>query len=146
MLQALHRLRSLRVFDIMNRNVVEVAPDQTLGQAADLFGSRDVSSAPVIDRTRQCVGILSAVDFLKRPIDIKSALVSDVMSKNVRSVSGHEPLLKAAQIMCAKHVHRLPVTGEGHHVIGVVSTMDIVAAVLNALDEAEAAEYQSADF
>jgi CBS-domain-containing membrane protein len=63
------------------------------------------------------------------------------MSRDVNAVGAHEPLLKAAQLMCAKHLHRLPVTGEGRRVVGMVSTMDIVAAVLNALDEAEAAQF-----
>jgi predicted transcriptional regulator len=90
--------------------------------------------------------VLSAVDFLRQTARAPSARVSDVMSRDVRSIGSNESLLKAAQLMCAKHVHRLPVNGEQHRVIGVISTMDIVAAMLNAMDEAEAVEYQSADF
>lgn len=145
MMRALDRLRTLRVSDVMSKHVVEVAPEQRAEEVADLFVSKDVSSAPVIDRNRHCVGILSAVDFLRRKSDSPAQTVADLMSQSVRSIGANESLLKAAHLMCAKHVHRLPVLGDDHRVVGVVSTMDFVAAVLNVLDESDAAQFSHAE-
>ena len=39
--------------------------------------------------------------------------------------------------MCAEHIHHLPVL-EDERPIGIVSTTDIVAALINAVDEVEA--------
>ena len=88
------------------------------------------------------MGVVSAVDFLSDQSQAANVVAADIMSQGVKSVNAHELLLKAAQLMCAKHIHRLPVTGEDRRVVGVISTMDIVAAVLNALDEADASSFQ----
>jgi CBS-domain-containing membrane protein len=63
------------------------------------------------------------------------------MTPHVTSIGADELLLKAAQVMCARHVHRLPVVGEGKRIEGLISTMDIVSAMVNAIDEAEAAQF-----
>lgn len=149
--RAFDRLRTLKVADVMARQVVTVTPDQSLESATELFVTKDVSSAPVLDQQQRCIGVLSAVDFLKRGVTGAcggtngkagaSGTVADLMSHGVRSVAMHESLFKAAQLMCAKHIHRLPVVGEGGRVVGVISTMDIVAAMLNAWDEADAAQF-----
>ncbi|MBI2480813.1 MAG: CBS domain-containing protein, partial [Planctomycetia bacterium] len=56
------------------------------------------------------------------------------MTDAVQSVASNQPLLNAARIMCADHIHHLPVI-EGHRVLGVISTMDVIAAMLNAIEE-----------
>jgi Mg/Co/Ni transporter MgtE len=56
MLRAMYRLRSLKVSDVMSRQVVEVGPDQPLDEVAELFAAKDVSSAPVINQNRQALG------------------------------------------------------------------------------------------
>lgn len=139
------RLRTLRVADVMTRQVVELSPDQSLDEVGQLFRERDVSSAPVLDAQRRCVGVLSAADFL-RHTGQPGGVVADVMSRRVRTVGAQELLLKAAHIMSANHVHRLPVLGDDQRVVGVVSTMDFVAAVMNVLDEVEASQFRTADF
>ena len=65
------------------------------------------------------------------------------MTSALQSVAMHAPLLAAAKIMNAQHVHRLVVLDEKEKPIGVVSTMDIVAAIVNAIDEMD---LQSAQF
>jgi predicted transcriptional regulator len=37
--------------------------------------------------------------------------------------------------MCAEHIHRLLVLDQQERPVGVVSTMDVVAALLNAVEE-----------
>lgn len=148
---ALLRLRTLRVGDVMSKQVVEVAADQSLAEIARVFVAHAISAAPVVDRDGGCVGVLSASDFLKRDAQLESATLesqpaahpdepqSDVanrfMTPAVQSIAAEEPLLQAAKIMCAQHVHRLFVLDRMGRPIGVISTMDIVAALLHVIEE-----------
>jgi CBS-domain-containing membrane protein len=157
MWNAINRLLSLKVSDVMSRSVVEVSTSQGMDEAAAVFAAHHVSSAPVIDEQGCCVGILSATDFLRRncsqsyldtethmltqrdpnsPLEIvaKGDLVSNYMTHAVQAVAPDQPLLNAARIMCAEHIHHMPVL-EGHCLLGLISTMDVVAAMMNAIEE-----------
>lgn len=50
--------------EIMVRDVVTMAPGNTLAQAADLFLREQITGAPVVDRNGACVGVLSASDVI----------------------------------------------------------------------------------
>ncbi len=165
MFAAIDRLRTLKVSDVMAKNVVEVSAHQTMEEVAKQFTSNNISSAPVIDEQGRCVGMLSAADYLKRdcprqehgetPLAMqRHSLVQDesrdslgivaardtvdcYMASAVQSIAADASLLEAGRVMCAAHVHRIPVL-DGERVVGIVSTMDIVAAMLNAVDELDA--------
>ena len=162
---AILRLRSLSVRDAMTKNVMHVEANQPISAAAERMRRRDVSAAPVVDEQGRCVGVISATDFLKvgcdgqegetslggelhslqqagedLPLEIESSstdLVRTLMSSAVQSVAPTAALLTAAKMMCAEHIHRLPVLDADQRPVGVISTMDIVAALLNAIDEME---------
>lgn len=53
----------LQIRDVMTREVLRVTPETTLREAAELFVSRHVSGAPVVEG-RKVVGVLSATDVL----------------------------------------------------------------------------------
>ncbi len=158
MTDAIARLQSLRVRDIMNGEVVSVARHQSMADAAAIFSRHHISAAPVVDEAGKCVGILSASDFVTRELDSREGaqshelacedgdgmwrvvgnnmdLVGCCMQSAVQSVRADEFMLSAARIMSAQHVHRLPVIGCDERPVGIVSTMDILAALLNSVDE-----------
>lgn len=161
MSDATNRLRSLQVADVMNRNPVQVSANQTMTEAAEMLTQHGVTSAPVMDEQGRCVGIVSAADFLRResrndehsmtldthdlvsppgdqPLHISPVaenMVSSYMSRAVQSVGPNVSLLKAAQMMMAEHIHRLPVLDNDGRAIGMVSTMDVVSSLINAVDE-----------
>jgi CBS domain-containing protein len=143
---AVDRLMTLKVKDVMTREVVFVAKNQTLVDAARLFVDKGISGAPVVDEDGCCVGVLSAIDYVRRerhleenPSDAQQdERVLHQMSMGVRSVQPEQTLLTAARIMCEKHVHRLPVLGPEGKPVGLITSMDVVAALVNAIDEREA--------
>ncbi len=165
MYAAIDRLRTLKVSDVMAKNVVVVSVNQTMEEVARQFTSNDISSAPVIDEQGRCVGMLSAADYLERDCPRREqgenpaamlghSLVRDessdslqivedrdtvncYMASAVQSIAADAPLVKAGRVMCEAHLHRIPVL-DGERVVGIVSTMDIVAAMLNAVDELDA--------
>lgn len=156
--QIIDRLAALRVADVMAKDVVTVSKDQTMEEVACVLSQHRLSSAPVVDECGHCVGIITASDFLKRashPVNSGSShgepqeLAKDApryistgedfasvhMSRAVQAVDPGASLLKAARIMCAGHIHRLLAIDETNHPVGVISTMDIVAAMVNVVDE-----------
>jgi CBS-domain-containing membrane protein len=153
MIDALDRLRMLCVADVMTRNVVTLSSQQSMLDVARKFVEHDVVAAPVIDESGRCVGFFSAADFLRRELKLRqqadagsetaaaaaasAAPVSRFMSGTVQSLLPGEPLVKAARMMCEQHLHRVPIVNDDGRVVGIVSTMDIVAALVNAIDEME---------
>lgn len=144
MTQVEDRLRTLMASDVMARRVVELSADDSLEAAAESFITHGLSSAPVVDDKGICIGILSAADFLKsnRRDDVVNATSPDrnvrtLMTSAVQSVAPSTPLLRVAQIMSVGHIHRLPVIAN-ERLVGVVSTLDIVSALVNAVDEWDA--------
>jgi CBS domain-containing protein len=143
---AVDRLMTLKVKDVMTRKVICVAQNQRLSDAAGLFLEKGISGAPVIDEQGHCVGVLSAIDYVRRAhsaegddeSDTAGELVRGEMSAGVRSVQPEQTLLMAARIMCEKHVHRLPVLNLDGKPVGLITSMDVVAALVNAIDEREA--------
>ena len=164
----LDRLQSLRVRDVMNRDVVCLSATQAMSAAAAVFVARGISGAPVVDEQGRCVGVISAADFVCRdgaagknsastekpaqtvpaqtivrrepggPWEIQEVCpdrVSAHMSPAVQAVAAHTPLVEAARIMCAQHVHRLPVLDAQGRPEGMVTSLDLVAAVVQAADE-----------
>jgi CBS domain-containing protein len=63
------------------------------------------------------------------------------MTREVVLIHAHqtmaEALLKAGRIMWAQHVHRLPVVNSQRRVVGMITSSDMVAALVQAADEAE---------
>jgi predicted transcriptional regulator len=143
---AVDRLMTLKVKDVMTRKVICVAKNQPLSDAAGLFLEKGISGAPVIDEDGRCVGVLSAIDYVRRAHALRHEDESDTagervggeMSSGVRSVQPEQTLLTAARIMCEKHVHRLPVLNLDGKPVGLITSMDVVAALVNAIDEREA--------
>jgi CBS domain-containing protein len=160
----LNRLETLVVQDVMSMDAIEVRPDRPLRLAAASMIQRPVSGLPVVNESRQCVGMLTAFDFVRRfaaeeveqPArsgggrvssagggdgelphreDRKIDTVADQMSPAVQSVSRNASLLEAARLMCTEHIHRLPVLDSRGRVEGMVTSLDIVAAIVNASDE-----------
>ena len=157
MTSAMQRLRSLCVADVMTRDVVQVSPQDSMLDVARKFVEYEVTAAPVTDANRRCVGFFSAADFFRGELHLGqrpslhadrppeeapgTRLVSRYMSSNLRSFLPQESLLSAARFMCEHHLHRLPVVDDQGCIVGIVSTMDVVAALVNAIDEMEAANY-----
>jgi CBS domain-containing protein len=143
---AADRLITLKVKDAMTRQVICVSRDQTLADAARVFVEKGISGAPVVDPAGVCVGMLSAADYVRREdADRQSPgtstardCVGHEMSPRPLSIRPEQTLLTAARMMCNQHVHRLPVLNASGHVEGLITSMDVVAALVNAMDEREA--------
>jgi CBS domain-containing protein len=59
------KLMTLTAGDLMTADVVQLPEKMPLREAANLLIRNQIGGAPVVDAKGQCVGILSAVDFLR---------------------------------------------------------------------------------
>lgn len=158
-MSAMHRLRNLTVADVMNKQVVVVEAHERMPEVAQFFLDQGISAAPVTEETGRFVGILSATDFLRRDRECRDMDLHDsplshslemgdsgpdmacaYMTDAVQTVSLSTPLVQAARIMVTAHLHRLPVLDTQQRVAGMISTMDVTAAMVNLVDEWEASQ------
>jgi CBS-domain-containing membrane protein len=187
----------------MSRDVLVLPQEMPLRQAAHLLLERQVGGAPVVDEQGRCIGVLSAIDFLRlaqRRADVTQPVapplpitcpfqakhtnaagrevtvctlplgvcpvqvrqtdpdgtdlivcsqphcvladwqvveVENLPTDEVRrfmtpdpvAVQAATPIQKLARMMIDAHIHRLIVVDEHQRPIGIVSSMNVLAAV-----------------
>lgn len=144
-------LLTLTAVDLMSRNLVLVPLNMSLQGAARLLSSAHVSGAPVVNDEGRCVGVLSATDFLHwvengnlrhKPeervchswhIFEKEASPTDTvgcfMTADPVTVVAGVGIGDLAQMMMDAQIHRVIVVDHNERPIGIVSSMDVLAAV-----------------
>jgi CBS domain-containing protein len=65
MVETTKNLLSLTAAGLMSRNVVLLPEHMALREAARLLVQNQIGGAPVVDKTGRCVGMLTAIDFLR---------------------------------------------------------------------------------
>jgi CBS domain-containing protein len=144
------------VRDVMVAPVVTVGPSATVQEVAKLFLQKKISAVPVLDGKGKLVGIVSEGDLLHRVeagterhrswwlralvdgdtlaseyVKSHSRKVSDVMTRDVITVSPQTPLHEVAAVMEKNAVKRLPVLENGQ-LVGIVSRANLLQAVASA--------------
>ena len=153
-------LATLQVEDVMTHKVVTVAVNNTMLEAADVFFEHQITGAPVIDELGHCVGVLSATDFVHSKAEeldgherlghflcsrhpsglysideVRHDLVRSHMSPAVQTMKQSTSLLTAARCMCEEHVHRLIVIDINGAPVGILTSLDLVAAMISAAED-----------
>lgn len=131
--------------DVMNTRVTTVAAAASLLDAARMMVNARVGTLPVVDGDGALVGILSEHDLLGHETaeglmrgaggsnDADTALsaqVSSAMTRNVVVATEEEALADVAARMVEHRVKHIPVV-RGRSVVGVVSRLDLVKAMLS---------------
>jgi CBS domain-containing protein len=147
----------MNVSDIMRRSFATIKPDAPLLDAAHLLMETNQRGLPVVDRDGTLVGVVSEGDFLHRAeLDIspppgnwleellgieedtparrrmRARLVREVMTRDLACVDDEASLDEVVALMDARHIAQLPVVCGGS-VVGVVSRVELLAAVARAL-------------
>jgi CBS domain-containing protein len=119
--------------ELMSRNVLAVAPEDTLGEAAERMTEGGVGSAVVLDSGR-LIGILTERDVLRAAagrVHSSDARVREWMTADP-IVGGEETtVVESLETMMANGFRHLPIVEEGR-VVGIVSIRDVMAASLRA--------------
>lgn len=128
------RLWSLSIRDIMSSNIESLCGSQTMEEAADIFSEHHFSGAPVVDANGKCEGVLSVFDFVSNRKSSHDRV--DVhMTRPAKTINADAPILTAARLMCDEHVHRLIVVDAEGRPIATTTSLDLVSAMMNAMEE-----------
>ena len=134
----------LKLRDIMTKDVLTLAPDVSVREAAEIFSTERLGGAPIVVHGH-IVGMLSASDLLdfiaslpEEPGEARGGTdqgilemhtVEEAMTRApVRSLSPDDAVTLAAEVMKRERLHRLPIVERGK-LVGIVSTVDLVSAV-----------------
>ena len=115
---------SLKARDIMAREIVTVASDMLVEDAAKLLAYHNISGMPVEDPDGKVVGIVSEADVIGHI----GAIVADVMTEDVISVGEEATVEEIATLLATHRIKRVPVMNGGS-IRGMVSRSDIVRAI-----------------
>ena len=143
----------MRAMDIMTSEVITVEENATVQAAAELMAEHGISALPVVDKDTRVIGIVSEGDLLHRAetateqrrswwlemmtstnqlageyIRSHSAKVTDVMTRDVISVTDTTPVADIAVLLESNRIKRLPVLREGK-LAGIVSRANLVRAL-----------------
>jgi CBS domain-containing protein len=143
---------------VMTNTVVCVRDDLDIDSLMEVFVERGLNGVPVVGETGDPIGIVSRADVIREyyatsehdglkgplkhwdydlgPMPHAHALaqmsVADIMMPIVYTVPEDATVATAARLMAAKSVHQLPVVSSHGEVIGIVSSLDIMAWVAHA--------------
>lgn len=117
----------LAVSNIMQRDVVALHPETTLGEAVELLCAHHVSAAPVVSDGSRLVGIISEfalMDVLFDPA-LRETPVSQYMTVEVHTLDEKDSLAKVVHLFALYGVRLLPVVHDGQ-LAGIVSRRDLL--------------------
>lgn len=126
----------------MSQPVQAIGADEPLEEALRLFANYPVHHLPVVEE-RRVVGMLSSADiaklkfFLPPPGAAREALltrrwhVRGIMRSPAITVSEHESVQRAAELMADNGIHSLAVVDSDGALIGIVTTTDMMDCCLN---------------
>lgn len=126
-------MAQMPVKEIMTEDVIVVPPAMPVREVANLLNERSVSGVPVVDDEGRVLGVVSEVDVVGR----QGATASDIMSKQVISVTEETDIDEVLHLFLNERIRRVPVLSDGQRLVGIVSRSDLVqpASVSHFLDE-----------
>jgi CBS-domain-containing membrane protein len=140
------------VSEVMTHEVVTLSPEMTVAQAWERMLEHFIKAMPVVDESRQVIGMLTDEDLIHRAgvqshLSVAARLndgiiqeqlenlhtatlkVADVMSRPVWTVRVAESLGIAAARMARYDIKRLPVVDEHGKLVGVIARLDVLRQV-----------------
>lgn len=120
---------SLKVDDIMTREVSAVDWDVTVAEVAKIMGKERIGSV-VVTRYKKPSGIFTERDLLTTFLATGKSLetkTGNAASFPLITIPSGTSVNRAAITMASKHVRRLPVV-KGEKIVGIVTARDLVEA------------------
>lgn len=119
----------MHVEALMTKDVKTCVPSDSLQAAAKIMWDRDCGCVPVVDDSKNVVGMITDRDICMatmlqgaRPQDIA---VEKVMSRGIHTCQPQNSIEQAEKILETHRVRRLPVTDGAGRLIGLISINDI---------------------
>jgi len=143
----------MRAHQIMTRQVITIAAEASIVDAANIMLVKHISGLPVVDQAGRLVGIVSQGDFIRRAeigtqrkrgrwlkfllgpggaasdfVRERGRKVGEIMTPDPRTVTEDATLEDIVELMERNHVKRLPVL-RGDKLVGIVTRTNLLQAV-----------------
>ena len=119
---------SKQIRDVMTSNPECVSEKDSLRDVARIMKDRDTGVVPVVNG-RKIVGLITDRDIVVRGLaegkNLESASVSELMTKQVRTVRDDATVNDALELMNSAEVRRVAVVNGNDELVGIVSLGDI---------------------
>ena len=123
--------------DVMKRDIVVVAPDDSLKDAVDIMASRNIGCVVVVDKNRP-LGIITERDLVRKVLSKNiypsEAKVKDVMTTRLISLDSGKTIHDAVDVLEKNNIKKLPVIEYGK-LIGIVTMTDLLKSLRRTEDE-----------
>jgi IMP dehydrogenase len=118
--------RVKRADELIIRDVVTAAPDQTVREVDEMMERRGVSGAPVVSEDDEVLGIISGTDI--RPyLEVgESDEVREAMTDEVVTAPEDVSAREALELMYEHKIERVPIVDGGDRLIGLVTMQGIL--------------------
>jgi CBS domain-containing protein len=130
------------VKDVMTADVVAVRADASYRDLAAQLRTHRVSGFPVVDDDGKVVGVVSESDLLaagtsgskhlaffhhQQDPSAAAPAAADLMTHPAVTIGSDEPVRRAAALMSARKLRRLPVVDHGGRLVGILSRADVLS-------------------
>ncbi|MCR9203888.1 MAG: CBS domain-containing protein [Halobacteriovoraceae bacterium] len=144
----------MKASEFMTKNVITCNQNQTVEEAATIMAENGFSVIPVVNDAGELVGIITESDFVSKTKSVphamaslkvlfgksynsqdveeiykeaKSKKLSEVMTKNPKTVDSDETLDEVVSFMGEKDIKRVPVV-DGGKVVGIITRKNLISA------------------
>ena len=114
-----------RVHEVMSTPLETIGPDASIRDAARRMHGKEISALVVTTSSRAIVTQSDVIGAIANGLDPDEAVVSDVMTVNVETVTPDLMMEEVAAMMTMYGVKHLPVVDDDY--VGMVSSTDVAA-------------------
>ncbi|MFO7933298.1 MAG: IMP dehydrogenase [Bacteroidales bacterium] len=122
--QASHVRKVKRAESVMIHEPITIQKDGTVLDALNLMKEYKIGGIPVVDQENTLIGIVTNRD-LRFQQDMKKAISEVMTSSNIITTTKKTDLPKAAEILQAHKIEKLPVVDGDRKLIGLITYKDI---------------------
>ncbi|MBQ9048472.1 MAG: CBS domain-containing protein [Solobacterium sp.] len=134
------------VKDYMTADPYCIKPDTSVSKALDIMEQNDFHRLPVVDDENHLIGLVTeglisessgssttSLSIYELNYLLSRTKVSEIMIREVRTISSEALLEEAAEKMTSEHINVLPIIDDDRRVIGIITENDIFQAFIDLL-------------
>lgn len=123
------------VREYMSESPVTVREDADYRTVFEIMDNQNLHHIPVVNADNDVVGILAHRDLQRAAGHFHAAPVevAEVMNESVVMIEPSASIATAAEQMMENRIGSLPVTEDGHHVVGMITETDLLRALRDLL-------------
>mgnify|MGYP001607827662 CR=1 FL=1 len=136
------KLKNIKAKALMSKFAITIREDETITTLAHLMMRFKISGIPVCTKNGDIIGLVTATDlfnFMKKMVqqmekaqdipDYSKVGVTDLMTRDVVTITEETSLYEMMKIMCERNIHTLPVmVVSKKEIVGVIGRRDILNA------------------